>query len=411
MTDFTWPLLLSYVGFATMLVTAVVVWRLAPGGESLGLWVVAAVLAVGEPIGHSLRFVISPAWALALGTVAIILSEVVAYAATRQLCGRSHTPRVYAAMCVVGCGSFVWFALVRPLFLPRAMMLSATLAVVAGATAWVFLRTREQGLTVVFRITGGFFALYSLGQVVRFFWLPGAGIPEDTIWVPSAAALNHLLSLPVLLMLSLMLGLVTTRRTSAAAARERDIAEEERDIAAETSASLLADTWSDPLTGLASRARIRSVLESSLASGPRGRSGTAVVVAVLDGNPVESHGHRVADEALVELAQRVRSVAGVGPQDWDTAGRWGENSIIVLPPVGPGSPAQDWARTLQASLLAVDTPSGYTASASVAVVDAAPGTSMPVLDQAVRDTVVRARDGGPAGIAFCYAGPPALPLA
>ena len=404
MTDVTWPLLLSYVGVATMLVTAVVVWRLAPGGESLGLWVVAAVLAVVEAIADNLRFVISPAWALALGTVAIIIGGVVAYAATRQLCGRSHTPRVYVAMCVVGCGSFVWFALVRPMFLPRAMMLSATLAVVAGATAWVFLRTREQDLTVVFRITGGFFAVYALGQVVRFLWLPGAGIPEDTIWAPGAAVLNHVLSLPMAFMLSLMLGLVTARRASAAAAEERDIADE-------TSAALLADSWSDPLTGLASRARIRSVLESSLVSGPSGGLGTAVFVAVLDGNPVESHGHRVADEALVELAQRVRSVAGVGPQDWDTAGRWGENSIIVLPPVGPGSPVQDWARTLQAALRAIDTPTGYTASASVAVVDTAPGTSMPALDQALRDTIVRARDDGPAGIAFCDAGPPARPLA
>ncbi|MDQ1247569.1 MAG: Diguanylate cyclase [Actinomycetota bacterium] len=411
MTDVTWPLLLSYVGIATALVTAVFAWRLAPGGESLGLWVLAALLGAVSPIADNLRLVISPAWVLALGTVATILAEVVAYAATRQLCGRSHTPRIYVAMCIVGCGSFIWFSLVRPLFLPRAMILSATLAVVAAAIAWVFLRAREPGLTVVFRISGGFFALYSLGQVVRFLWLPGSGIPQDTIWAPGAAVLNQLLSLPVLLMLSLMLVLVTVRRMSAAAAQERDIAAEERDIAEETSAALLADSWSDPLTGLASRARIRSVLKSSLASGPRDGLGTAVVVAVLDGNPVESHGHRVADEALVELAQRVRSFAGVGPQDWDTAGRWGENSIIMLPPVGPGSPVQDWARTLQAALLALDTPSGYTASASVAVVDAAPGTSVPVLDQALRDTVVRARDDGPAGIAFCDAGPPVRPLA
>lgn len=404
MTDVTWPLLLSYVAFAAMLAAALIMWRFAPGGESLWLWVVAAALVVVSPISDFLRLVISPAWALALGAAAAILAEVVAYAATRQLCGRSPTPRVYVAMGGVGCGSFVWFSLVHPLFLPRAMMLSATLAVISGATAWVFLRTREPGLTFVFRLTGGFFALYSLGQVVRFFWLPTSGIPQDTIWVPRAAVLNQVLSLPVLLILALLLVVVTARRTSDAAALERDIAEE-------TSAAVLADSWSDPLTGVASRARIRSVLESSLASAPRGGSGTAFVVAVLDGNPVESHGHRVADEAVVELAERVRSVAGVGPQDWDTAGRWGENSIIVLPPVGPGSPVHEWAKSLRAALLAIDTPSGYTASASVAVVDAAPGTTMPVLDQALRDTVIRARDGGPAGMAFGAAGPAPRPLA
>jgi len=154
-----------------------------------------------------------------------------------------------------------------------------------------------------------------------------------------------------------------------------------------------------------------SVLESSLAVGPRGGSGTPVVVVALDGNPVESHGHRAADEALVEVAQRVQSVGGIGPQDWDTAGRWGESSIIVLPPAGPGPPAKDWARTLQAALLAVHTPSGYTASASIAVVDAAPGTSLQILDRALRDTIDRARDDGPAGIAYCDTGPPARPLA
>lgn len=250
MAAVTLPLLLSYVGIATALVTAVIAWRFAPGGESLGLWVLAAALAAVSPIADTLRLVFPQAWTLALGTIAVILSEVVAYAATRQLCGRRHTPRVYAAMCVVGCGSFIWFSLVRPLFLPRAMMLSATLAVVAAAIAWVFLRTREPGLTAVFRITGGLFAMYSLGQVVRLLWLPGSGIPQDTIWAPGAAVLNQLLSLPVLLMLALMLVLVTTRRTSAAAAQEREIAEETR-------AALLADSWSDPLTGLASRARIR----------------------------------------------------------------------------------------------------------------------------------------------------------
>ena len=44
MAAVTLPLLLSYVGIATALITAVIAWRFARG-ESLGLWVLAAALA------------------------------------------------------------------------------------------------------------------------------------------------------------------------------------------------------------------------------------------------------------------------------------------------------------------------------------------------------------------------------
>lgn len=174
-------------------------------------------------------------------------------------------------------------------------------------------------------------------------------------------------------------------------------AQEASEVAAETSAALLADTWSDPVTGLASRSRMRSVISAALSMGHPGASGTVVVVAALDANLAQTRGHRAADEAMALMAEQIRVATGIGPQEWDTAGRWGEGSIAILPPVPPGEAASAWTLQLTDALSTLTGRTGQTYTASVALVEATQGSSLDDVEPVLRATVAEALDSGPSG--------------
>lgn len=384
----------SYLGFATLFLGMVIAWRYAPGvGErdAIRMYLVSAALTCAGAVVDVLRYVATPAWAVAMSFVLTLLAQLTALAAARRLLRKGPTPRFFIILTAAGCVLAIWFTLVSPDFHWRVAANLVTGSILTGAIAWLFLRASEPGLTVIFRIIGSIYGCYAILCLTRVAMLPTTDPASEFDHSPKSVLVNQLSALPLLFLIALMLVMVTVRRA-------HDSVSEDRDVAVETSVDLLADTWSDPLTGLASRARIRSVVEASLAAGPNAGS-PAVLVAALDGNLAEAQGHRVADEALISMAQRVRSLCGIQPQDWDTAGRWGENSIILLPPADSGRSIRAWALSLQDALTAMTTATGHPCSASVAEIRIAPGTSMASLEAEIRHAVASALDEGPSGMA------------
>ncbi|MDQ1246229.1 MAG: Diguanylate cyclase [Actinomycetota bacterium] len=384
----------SYLGFGTLFLAMVIAWRYLPGSgdrAAIRMYLVSAALTAAGAMVDVLRYIATPAWAVAGSLVLTLLSQLTALMAARRLLRMGPTPRVFSILTVAGSVVTTWFTLVEPNYVGRSGAYLVTGAVLTGAIGWTFLRASEPGLTVIFRIIGTIYGSYAILSFVRVAMLPSMDPTSDVDQSPTSVLLNQLAALPLLFLIAVMLVMVTVRRA-------HDVVSEDRDVAVETSAELLAETWSDPLTGLASRARIRSVIEASLAAGPNAGPPGVLVVA-LDGNLAESHGHRVADEALVSVAERVTSLCGIHPQDWDTAGRWGENSIILLPPAESSRSIRQWALSLQDALTSMTTAAGHPCSASVAEIRIEPGVSMASLEVEIRDAMASALDEGPSGMA------------
>jgi diguanylate cyclase (GGDEF)-like protein/PAS domain S-box-containing protein len=103
----------------------------------------------------------------------------------------------------------------------------------------------------------------------------------------------------------------------------RDVTEERR---AEAALRRRADT--DPLTGLDNRARLFEALAGVLADDDAGPCG--LLFCDLDGfkQVNDAHGHHEGDVLLVEIAGRLRRVAGPG----DVVARLGGDEFVVLSP-------------------------------------------------------------------------------
>ena len=384
----------SYLGFGMLFLAVLIAWRYLPGSgdrAAIRMYLVAAALTAAGAVVDVLRYIATPAWAVAVSLDLTLLAQLTALVAARRLLGKGPTPRNFSVLTVAGCIAATWFTLVEPNYVGRSGAYLVTGGVLTGAIGWTFLHASEPGLNVIFRIIGTIYGSYAILSFARVAMLPSMDPTSEVDHSPTSVLLNQLAALPMLVLIAVMLVMVTVRRA-------HDVVSEDRDVAVETSVGLLEDTWADPLTGLASRARMRSVVEASLAAGP-GAGAAGVLVAGLDGNIAEAQGHRVADEALVRMAESVRSLCGIHPQDWDTAGRWGENSIIVIPPASSGRSMREWALSLQDALATMTTAAGHPCSASVAVISITAGTSMASLEVEIRDALARALDSGPAGLA------------
>lgn len=384
----------SYLGFGTLFLSLLIAWRYLPGtGErdAIRMYLASAALTAAGAMVDVLRYVATPAWAVAASLSLTLLSELTALIAARRLLRRGPTPIVFTIVAVVGCALTAWFTLVEPNYVGRTGAFLVAGGILTGAIGWSFLRAAEPGLTVIFRIIGSLYGAYAVLSFAGLALLPSLDPTSVADQAPNRVLLNQLAVLPMLFLLAVMLVMVTVRRA-------HDAVSEDRDVAVETSVELLAETWSDPLTGLASRARMRAVIEGSLAAPPNAGP-PAVLVAALDGNLADAQGHLVADEALISMADEVKALFGIQPQDWDTAGRWGESSIIVIPPVASGRLSKEWALMLREAVGSMTTRAGHPCSASVGEVRVTPGMSMASLEAEIRTATARALDAGPAGIA------------
>ncbi len=384
----------SYLGFGTLVLAMVIAWRSWPAAadrDAIRMYLVSAALTAASAMVDVLRYIVGPAWAVAASFDLIMMAQLTALVAARRLLRQDPTPRLFVIITAAGCVLTTWFCLVDPNYLWRTGACLVTGAILTGAIAWAFWRASEPGLTVIFRIIGSIYGSYAILCLVRVARLPGMDPTSVVDQLPANVLRNQISVLPMLVLIAVMLVTVTMRRAHAEVS-------EDRDVAVETSVELLAETWSDPLTGLASRARMRSVIEAALVAGPSGGS-SAFLVAALDGQLAETQGHRRADEAIVTMAETVKRRFGIDPQDWDTAGRWGENSIIVIPPGASARSTREWALMLRDAVRSMTTSAGHLCSASVGEIRIANGTQMDHLESEIRAAIASALDAGPAGLA------------
>jgi diguanylate cyclase (GGDEF)-like protein/PAS domain S-box-containing protein len=152
----------------------------------------------------------------------------------------------------------------------------------------------------------------------------------------------------------------------------QDVTEQRR---AEAALRRRADT--DPLTGLDNRGRLFEALTGVLADENAG--GCGLLFCDLDGfkQVNDAHGHHVGDLLLVELAARLRRVAGAG----DVVARLGGDEFVVL---SPGSDRDRLAvlaeRVEQALSRPVTVPSGVVrVGVSVGTSVGSPGADPDVL--------------------------------
>jgi diguanylate cyclase (GGDEF)-like protein len=102
--------------------------------------------------------------------------------------------------------------------------------------------------------------------------------------------------------------------------------ETRRRIAAEAEARALA--YEDPLTGLPNRRQFDQALKEALAQPPRAGAAHAVLMLDLNGfkRINDLHGHPAGDEALIQVASRLRSAV----RDGDLVARLGGDEFAVL---------------------------------------------------------------------------------
>jgi diguanylate cyclase (GGDEF)-like protein/PAS domain S-box-containing protein len=142
----------------------------------------------------------------------------------------------------------------------------------------------------------------------------------------------------------------------------------------------------DQLTGLANRKLLQERLESALAAAERERRPVSVVFIDLDAfKPINDElGHRIGDEVLVEIAERLRGAARAS----DPVSRYGGDEFVVVCENADADAAAVIAERfrveLQRPLTSVPPAYGTAASVGVATWDPDRGTDPPPADRMLR---------------------------
>lgn len=116
-----------------------------------------------------------------------------------------------------------------------------------------------------------------------------------------------------------------------AEARFRQLADRAEEVE-EANQRLLMMTWTDFLTGLASRSRIENVLDSELGLVDLVGGSLCVALISVDGLPDlrSVSGHRAADAAIAEYADVVREHLAPNDVVFEAVGRWADDQFLAI---------------------------------------------------------------------------------
>jgi diguanylate cyclase (GGDEF)-like protein len=160
-------------------------------------------------------------------------------------------------------------------------------------------------------------------------------------------------------------------------------------------ARLVHQAHHDALTGLPNRAALYRLLAETIESGDAGDAGAAVLHVDLDDFKAvnDTYGHTAGDELLVEVARRLRDVAG---PDGCAARIGGDEFVLVLPAVRDAGAAE---RTAARLLAALDAPiavaeTSVAVHASVGIAETAPGLTAGDVVRCADIAMYTAKDAG-----------------
>lgn len=164
---------------------------------------------------------------------------------------------------------------------------------------------------------------------------------------------------------------------AAAQDRYRELAERAEE-AEDINQRLVALTWTDYLTGLASRGRIESVLDSELGMlGLIGGSLCALLVSV-NGLPEvrAALGHQAVDASIAEYAEVVREHLAPGGIVFEAVGRWADDQFLAILSGTDMAQARDVAERTQSALRERSEALSGPTSCSVVITEASLGESI-----------------------------------
>lgn len=119
----------------------------------------------------------------------------------------------------------------------------------------------------------------------------------------------------------------------------------------------------DPLTGVANRGRIESILGAAFARARAGGESLALLVVDVDGfkQVNDGHGHPVGDLCLVMVARRIQQALGSG----HACGRHGGDEFLVVLPQATQEEARELAERIRQAVAAEPVPGGVTIRVSI----------------------------------------------
>lgn len=302
--------------------TTAVCRRMAPNEPGVREWQLAAAFLALTNFSGALRAVIP--WQLVVITSHVLGAFGHAYMVrgSRLLLGKSPGRNLIGPLLAIGLTSSLWFILIQPSLNGRLFVIGVVAGTLTFYSGILFWRHREPGLDWLMRPTGITFGVVALAYFLRgVFALFAQPIPEDQatsspiVWSfsPFAIAFWGMASAALVMVISV---------------RRHAALESERDEEHQANERLLEMSWSDPMTGVASRARITDLLEAECKfAAASGAQPVAVLAQVCAPEGLKS---AERDSAIVDAARSLRETLGLGPVAIDCVGRWGFDEFLVI---------------------------------------------------------------------------------
>ena len=201
----------------------------------------------------------------------------------------------------------LWFTVAQPWYLARVLILTALLAYLTGAHAWLVLRQSQLSFSHWF--VGTVLCLASLNEVVRL--VTALTLPVgDTVFDRQPQNLLHITLYPFLMLL-MAIGMVLLA-TDRVRAQMQYLATH------------------DSLTNTLTRRHMNETCEQELARCRRHGRAMALLTVDLDHFKTinDTHGHQVGDRVLIRFVATVNTLLRRG----DELGRFGGEEFVVLLP-------------------------------------------------------------------------------